>query len=95
MTETQTKPRFVATRHASFTKLGQERETYALVFKWHQGWHYISIEFQGQWVHDNINVFDYETDTVKISTWPEFQALIAEYMEGMTRDELRKRWAER
>lgn len=89
-------PRFVATRHASFTTLqSKEPETYALTFKWHEGWHYIGVEFKGEWVHDNINVFDYATDKVTIGTWDEFRACIDEYMSHMDRDEFRKAWHNR
>jgi hypothetical protein len=82
----------VATRHRSFASLKDEREVYKLVFRWAPGWHYIGVEFAGWWPHDTINVFDYATDTVKISTWAVFRECIDEYMQGMDRDELRRRW---
>jgi hypothetical protein len=85
----------VATRHRSFASLKHDREVYKLVFRWSPGSHYIGVEFAGHWVHDTINVFDYATDTVKISTWAEFREVIDEYMQGMDRDELRKRWLEK
>lgn len=84
---------FTATRHRSFHSFRNDvDETYCLQFSFTQGDHYISVKFRGHYEHDNINVFDYETDTIKISTWPEFRALVAEYVDAKTRDELRLDW---
>jgi hypothetical protein len=87
---------FTATRHLSYTTFrSPEPETYCLMFSFTQGDHYISVKFRDQHEHDAINVWDYEKDVPKISEWGEFRALVSEYVNAKTRDELRLDWVGR
>jgi hypothetical protein len=69
-------------------------ETYALKFSYTEGDRYIQVAFRGQVEHDVINVYDHATGTVKVSSKREVKALVNEYMQGMTANELRKRFEE-
>ena len=67
-------------------------ETYALRFTYRQDDTYIHVAFRGQEPHDVINVRDYETDKVAVTSKRDVKALVNEYMKGMDAEELRKRF---